>query len=99
MGIRCREAGQPMGVCELCGARVAVADHQSRVPGLDIVERRNEPLELVLPALAPGAGPKAVERVGETDYAALLANGLGGLVRRETGRDRLLDVERNKVAR
>ena len=84
---------------ELGRAAVAVADHQPRVPGLDVVEQRNELFELRFPALAPGAGTKAVERMGHADDAALVADELRRLVRREAGRDRPLEVQADQVAR
>src|SRR4051812_1852328 len=88
--MRMRELGSPS---------VAVAHHQAGVPRFDVVQRRDEPLQLALPAGPAGAGPKSVERVGQADNTALLTDGLRGLIRRKAGRNWLFDVERDQIAR
>jgi len=99
VGVGCGDSGQVVRLCELRGASVAVADHQPGVPDLDVVEQRDDALELVLPALASGTRSKSVERMGQARDAALLANGLSGLVRCHTRPDGLGDVQRDQVAR
>src|SRR5947207_12664188 len=99
MGVRGRDARQPVIVRELGRADISVAEHESGVPGFHVVDLREDRLELSLPALPPSAGTEAVEGVRQADQAALLVYRAGGIERRSSRCDGVRQVEADEIAR